>query len=94
MDRLTGLVFSFYREDPQISKALIPIKLCRMSRCFGFIHIECVDAEHLEEVTTLIGSLRLPFAALGLARQIILNAPGQDERIYPIQITTQSDLLT
>ncbi len=94
MDRLTWLVFSFYREDLQMSKALIPIKSCKMSRGFGVINIECIDAEHLEEVSTLIDLLRLPLAALRLARQIVLNAPGHNEQMYPIQMTTQSDLLT
>ena len=54
MDRLRRLVFSFYREDPEIEAELEPLRDCRMSRSWGTIRIECVDAQHLEEVLSLI----------------------------------------
>ena len=66
MDRLQRLVFSFYREDPQIQLTLEPLRLCRMRRSWGSIRVDCLDAAHLERVSALLGHLRPPLAALGL----------------------------
>jgi len=66
MDRLQQLIFSFYREDPRMEELLEPLRDCRMRRSWGSIRIECVDADHLEQVSGLLGHLRLPLAALGL----------------------------
>ena len=59
MDRLRRLVFSFYREDPEIEAELEPLRDCRMSRSWGTIRVECVDAGHLEarEYLLLVSSL-------------------------------------
>ena len=93
MDRLQRLVLSFYREDPRIEAELEPLLDCRMTRSWGSIRIECVDAEHLEEVSALLSHLRLPLAALGLGRQIVLRVPGSLQRSYPMHVPFHSDLL-
>ena len=54
-----------------------------MSRSWGTIRIECVDAQHLEEVSALLSHLRRPLVAMGLGRQIILRVPGRPQRCYP-----------
>ena len=68
MDRLQRLVFSFYREDPQMQLTLEPLRLCRMRRNWGG-SCGCLDAAHLERVSALLGHLRPPLAALGLGRR-------------------------
>ena len=93
MDRLQRLVLSFYREDPSIEAELDPLLDCRMTRSWGSIRIECVDEEHLEEVSALLTHLRLPLAALGLGRQIVLRVPGSLQRTYPMHVPFHSDLL-
>ena len=39
MDRLQQLIFSFYREDPQIEALLEPLRRCQMRRSWGSIRI-------------------------------------------------------
>ena len=94
MDRLRRLVFSFYREDPEIEAELEPLRDCRMSRSWGSIRIECIDGQHLEEVSGLMTHLRRPLLAMGLGRQIVLRVPGRPQRTYPMQVPFHSDLLT
>ncbi|MFL0793212.1 MAG: hypothetical protein AB8B70_08620 [Prochlorococcus sp.] len=93
MDRLQRLVFSFYREDQHISAELAPLRHCRISRSWGRIRVECVDGDHLEEVSALLSHLRRPLAALGLGRQIVLRVPGSLQRSYPMHVPFHSDLL-
>ena len=93
MDRLQRLVFSFYREDPQMQLTLEPLRLCRMRRSWGRIRVDCLDAPHLERVSALLGHLRPPLAALGLGRQIVLRSPGGRQRSYPMYLPFRSDQL-
>lgn len=93
MDRLQRLVFSFYREDPQMDAVLAPLRRCRMRRSWGRIRVDCADAAHLELVSGLLAHLRLPLAALGLGRQIVLRVPGGRERSYPMYLPFHSDQL-
>ncbi len=93
MYRLQRLVLSFCREDASIEAKLEPLLDCRMTRSWGSIRIECVDEEHLEEVSALLTHLRLPLAALGLGRQIVLRVPGSLQRSYPMHVPFHSDLL-
>ena len=48
---------------------------------------------HLEEVSDLLTYLRLPLAALGLGRQIVLRVPGSRQRSYPMHVPFTSDQL-
>ena len=91
MDRLQRLIFSFYREDPRMEGLLEPLRTCRMRRSWGSIRIECLDAAHLEQVSGLLMYLRLPLAALGLGRQIVLRVPGSMQRTYPMHVPFHSD---
>ena len=93
MDRLQQLIFSFYREDPRVEELLAPLRDCRMRRSWGSIRIECLDLEHLEEVSGLLAYLRLPLAALGLGRQIVLRVPGSRQGSYPMHVPFRSDQL-
>lgn len=94
MDRLQRLVWSFYREEPELEAQLEPLRDCRMSRSWGSIRVECVDASHLEEVSALLALLRRPLAAMDLGRQIVLRVPGSLQRTYPMHVPFHSDLLT
>jgi len=94
MDRLKSLVFSFYREDPDIQAVLEPLRTCRISRSWCCIRVECVDANHMEGVSGLLTHLRRPLSAMGLGRQIVLRVPGRPQRAYPMQVPFHSDLLT
>ena len=91
MDRLQRLIFSFYREDPRMERLLEPLRSCRMRRSWGSIRSECLDAAHLEQVSGLLMHLRLPLAALGLGRQIVLRVPGSMQRTYPMHVPFHSD---
>ena len=93
MDRLQKLIFSFYREDPELQDRLEPLLSCRMRRSWGSIRIECVDDAHLEEMSGLVADLRLPLAALGMGRQILLRVPGSRQRSYPMHVPFHSDQL-
>ena len=93
MDRLQQLIFSFYREDPLMEELLEPLRDCRMRRSWGSIRIECLDAAHLEQMSDLLVHLRLPLAALGLGRQIVLRVPGSLQRSYPMHVPFHSDQL-
>tara|TARA_B100000925_G_scaffold62240_1_gene41938 strand:+ start:218 stop:502 length:285 start_codon:yes stop_codon:yes gene_type:complete len=93
MDRLQQLIFSFYREDPHMEELLEPLRDCRIRRSWGSIRFECVDAAHLEQVSDLLTHLRLPLAALGLGRQIVLRVPGSPQRTYPMHVPFHSDQL-
>ena len=93
MDRLQLLIFSFYREDSGMQSRLEPLRTCRMRRSWGSIRIECLDDDHLEEISDLLGYLRLPLAALGIGRQIVLRVPGSRQRAYPIHVPFHSDQL-
>ena len=93
MDRLQQMIFSFYREDPLMEELLEPLRDCRMSRSWGSIRIECVDAAHLEQISGFLVHLRLPLAALGLGRQIVLRVPGSLQRSYPMHVPFHSDQL-
>ena len=93
MDRLQQLIFSFYREDPELQDRLEPLRSCRMRRSWGSIRIECVDDAHLEELSGLVVYLRLPLAALGLGRQIVLRVPGSRQRAYPMHVPFHTDQL-
>ena len=76
-----------------MEELLEPLLDCRMRRSWGSIRIECVDADHLEQVSGLLGHLRLPLAALGLGRQIVLRVPGSLQRSYPMHVPFHSDQL-
>ncbi len=93
MDRLQHLVFSFYRENQKIQQKLEPLRYCKMTRSWGSIRLECLDAEHLEVISSLLIYIRPPVAALGLARNIVLRTPGSLQRIYPVKVPFHSDLL-
>tara|TARA_B100000524_G_scaffold23910_1_gene12164 strand:- start:811 stop:1008 length:198 start_codon:yes stop_codon:yes gene_type:complete len=64
-----------------------------MRRSWGSIRIECVDDVHLEEMSGLVADLRLPLAALGMGRQIVLRVPGSRQRSYPMHVPFHSDQL-
>lgn len=93
MDRLQRLIWSFYREEPQLEASLEPLRDCRITRSWGSIRIECVDAAHLEEVSALVALLRRPLMALGLGRQIVLKTPRGHQRSYPVHVPFHSDML-
>ena len=93
MDRLQHLIFSFYREDPELQDRLEPLRSCRMRRSWGSIRIECIDDAHLEELSGLVADLRLPLAALGMGRQIVLRVPGSRQRAYPMHVPFHTDQL-
>ena len=66
---------------------------CRMRRSWGSIRIECLDAAHLEQISGVLVHVRLPLAALGLGRQIVLRVPGSLQRSYPMHVPFHSDQL-
>ena len=94
MDRLQRLVFSYYREDPFLQKALYPLNFSRMSLNKGSVCIECLDLDHLDRTRKLLFLLKEPIDLLGLARRIVLYMNGSIQLAYPIQQPFHIDLLT
>ncbi len=92
MEKLKLLVFSYYREDPQIKKLLVPLRTCRISRSWDSIHIECLNLEHHAEISKLLIFLGPPFALLGIAKRFIVTAPGCIQNTYSIQLPSNIDL--
>ena len=92
MEKLKLLIFSYYREDPQINKLLRPLHSCRFFRSWDSIYIECLDSHHLNAVSELLTFLAPPFALLGLAKKIVLRGPRYIKLNYAIQLSTNSDL--
>ncbi len=84
MNKLHVLIFSFYREEPEIQKLLYPLHSCSLTRNWENICIDCLSSQHLKELSELLIYLEPPFELLGLAKQIILRAPGLSEQIFPI----------
>ena len=64
-----------------------------MRRSWGSIRIECIDDAHLEELSGLVADLRLPLAALGMGRQIVLRVPGSRQRAYLMHVPFHTDQL-
>ncbi len=93
MDRLQRLVWSYYREEPDLAARLEPLRDCRLSRSWGSIRVECMNARHLEDVSALVTLLRRPLLAMGLGRQIVLRVPGSLQRTYPMHVPFTSDML-
>ncbi len=91
MNRVQVLIFSFYREEPQIIEELQPILHCVISRSWGAIRFECLDKKHLEQVSKLISYLRVPLAELAMAKQIILRAPGFLQTTFQIDVFSNTD---
>ena len=66
--------------------------MSRISRSWDSICIECLDVPHFKEVTKLFIYLKLPFALLGIAKQIILRVPRDLDQTYSIQVLANGDL--
>ena len=45
------------------------------------------------ELSGLVADLRLPLAALGMGRQIVLRVPGSRQRAYPMHVPFHTDQL-
>ncbi len=82
MDRLKCLVFSFYREDLSIKFALQPLQVCKMQLMKGSICIECLDGTHFNQLKALLSYISVPFAAIGIGREIVLYVPGAMDQYY------------
>ncbi len=93
MDILTKLIFSFYREDKQIQSRLAPLLRSRLSRSWGSVRIDCLNAEHLEEVSLLSGYISAPLAGIDFCRKIIVRAPDVAERTFLVHALFKKDSL-
>jgi hypothetical protein len=93
MDRVLVAIWSFYREDPELARRLDPLLAARLSRGWGCWRVECRDAAHRTVVSALLPLLRPPLAALGLARDIRLLAPGCEALVFPVVVPLAGDLL-
>jgi hypothetical protein len=94
MERALQAVLSFYREDPDQLRRLDPLRACRVSRGWMGLRIECRDPVHRAVVCGVIELLRPPLAALALAREIRLLAPGAEPLVFPVTVPLSSSLLT
>ncbi len=92
MDRFQTLVFSFYREEPDIKAKLQPLNQCRISLSWGVIRIECKDYQHMRQIAALIVYLRHPFAELRLRRRIALRSPGSLQQFFELNLSLRKDL--
>ena len=93
MDRVSVAIWSFYREDPELARRLDPLLAAHLSRGWGCVRIACRDAAHRAVVSGLLPLLRPPLAALGLAREIRLLAPGCEPLVFPVVLPFGGGLL-
>ncbi len=93
MDKFKCLVFSFFREEPEIQIILRPLLECTLSRGGGSVFIDCLDHSHLEQIRSILGYLKTPFSELKLGKQIVLRSPDSIDQIYRIPFLSHSDLL-
>ena len=94
MNRLRALVLSFYREEPDINASLEPLTLCKMTRRWNSIRIECLDLDHFEKVNKLIKYLEEPLVALSLGKIIVLTVPGLIQKSFTLKQEFHSDLFS
>ena len=94
VDRYQCLIFSFYREEPEVTLFLGPLRSCKFERRWEAIKIECLGKDHLEEVLKIIPYIIRPFGLLGLCRKIILSAPKRKKLTYLVERTFYSDLIS
>ncbi len=85
MDKLKDLVFSFYREEPQIIEKLHPLTSCTLSRHWDSIYIDCLNAYHFVQVGKILNFLSPPFALLGFAKQLILRLPDSKVQTFSLE---------
>ena len=84
---------SYYREEKSVKEVLSPLLSCKMIRNWGEICIECLDAEHMEEIFSLLEYLRKPILEIGIARAIVVSAPNEVQRTFPVKVPFHTDLL-
>jgi len=94
MERSLQALFSFYREDPDLLRQLDPLWACRVSRSWAGLRIECRSCAHRAVVCGVIELLRPPLAALRLAREIRLLAPGAEPLVFPVNVPFSRSPLT
>ena len=76
-----GLYQQLAEESPTDARPLLALAMLRQ------------EQGKAEEVSDLLTYLRLPLAALGLGRQIVLRVPGSRQRSYPMHVPFTSDQL-
>jgi hypothetical protein len=82
--QLTQLILSFYREDPTQLQQVQLLKLCKLSRRWGVVRIDCRDAQIATAITESIALVREPIAQLRLAQQINILVKGSLVKSLPV----------
>jgi hypothetical protein len=85
VSKLGPLIYSYYREDPELLTCLEPLLRCRLSRAWFSLRITCPDSGTLAQIASHIPLIREPVALLRLARRIRLSAPGQPAQWFLVQ---------
>lgn len=94
MDRYQCLIFSFYREEPEVTALLDSLRTCKFERRWEAIRVQCLSKDHLEDVLKIIPYIVKPFGLLGLCQKIILSAPKRKKLTYMVEKTCYSDLIS
>jgi hypothetical protein len=82
--QLTQLILSFYREDlPQLQR-LSFLRLCKVSRRWGVLRIQCNTYEIAREAIEASFLLTEPVAQLRLAQEIKVLVKGEVIKTLPV----------
>ena len=92
MDRLQGLIFSFYREDLVIKRALLPLLSCKMTRLIGVIDIECRNAKQLFRLLPTLKYLKAPIGLMRMAKKIVIHSADSPDLNYSVQVEPDKNL--
>ncbi len=92
MDRLVCLVFSFYREESELT-LLEPLRRCSMRWIGSTVCIDCLNQKHFDAVAPLLKLVGLPLSQLGIGRSLALYCPASIQREgYSIDLPSPSDI--
>ena len=93
MDRLQGLIFSFYREDLFVEQTLLPLLSCKITRQMGsVIDIQCMDSVHLDRVLPIVKYLKAPIGLLKLGRKIVIYSSDSPGLKYSVALELDKNL--
>jgi hypothetical protein len=79
LPQLTHLIFNYYRENPNESKALHMLLRCKLSRRWGVFIITCPNYEIYAALLQVQDILKEPLSQLRLAKKLRITVNQQAE---------------
>ncbi len=82
--QLTRLILSFYRENPEQLKQLRGLHLCKVTRRWGVLRVDCPSSEIAYGLIDYSHLLKEPIAEMRLAQQIAISVNGHSLTSLPV----------